>query len=115
MSDLEINNDDLLLFSGKTVDGTHVHISLNYFTRAPFRQILIDGDGISIRGDLITKTLLLVENGKASDFSWPELGENDTYCAQHRAILDNDPSLVCTFEEGLQTMGLIDRIRSFGK
>ena len=115
VSDLEINSDDLLLFSGKSVDGAHVHISLNYFTRTPFRHILIDGDGISIQGDLIAKTLSLVEDGKVSDFFWPELEKNDTYCAQHRAILNDDSSLVCTFEEGLETMGLIDRIRSFGK
>ena len=43
----------------------------------------------------------------------PGLERNDTYRAQHRAILEDDSSLVCTFEEGLETMQLIDSIRSF--
>ena len=113
VSDLEIDSNDLLLLSGKTSDGAHVHISLNYFTRKPFRQILVDGDGISIRGDLITNTLSVVDDGKASDFSWPKLGPNDTYQAQHKAIIEDDQSYVCVFAEGLQTMRLIDSIRSF--
>jgi CMP-N,N'-diacetyllegionaminic acid synthase len=113
VSDLEINTDDLLLLSGKTRDCARVHISLNYFTREPLRQILVDGEGISIRADLITNTLSVVEKGEAFDFSWPELGRNDTYRAQHRVIIEDDSSLVCTFEEGLGTMDLIERIRSF--
>ena len=114
VSGLEIDTDDLLLLSGKSEGGAHIHISLNYFTRKSIRQIIIDGEGISIQGDLITKTLSIVEDGEASDFSWPELGRNDTYRAQHQAILEDDLSLVCTLKEGLETMGLIDRVRSFG-
>ena len=113
VSDLEIDSNDLLLLSGKTSDGAHVHISLNYFTRKPLRQILVDGDGISIRGDLTTNTLSVVDDGEASDFSWPKLGPKDTYQAQHKAIIEDDQSYVCVFAEGLQTMRLIDKIRSF--
>ena len=75
---------------------------------------MIDGEGISIRADLVTKNLSVVEEGKAADYEWPELERNDTYRAQHQAILSNDSSLVCTFEQGLETMTLIDRVRSFG-
>lgn len=114
VSDLGIDSDDLLLLSGKTEGNANVHISLNYFTRKPLRQILIDGDGISIQGDLISDTLNIVEDGKSSDFSWPNMRCNDTYRAQHRAIIEDDSSFACTFEEGLETMGLIERIRSFG-
>ena len=114
VSDLEIDSDDLLLLSGKTEGGAHVHISLNYFSQKPLRQILVDGDGISIRGNLTINTLSVVEDGEVSDFSWPELKRNDTYRAQHQAILEDDLSLVCTFKDGLETMNLIDRVRSFG-
>ena len=113
VSDLEIDSDDLLLFSGKTEGGSHVHISLNYFSRKPLRQILVDGDGISIRGDIITNTLSVVENGKVSDYSWPNFKRNDTYRAQHRAALEDDRSTLCTYEEGLETMRLVESIRSF--
>jgi CMP-N,N'-diacetyllegionaminic acid synthase len=115
VSDLKIDSDDLLLLSGKTKEGTHLHISLNYFTRKSQRQILIDGEDISIRADLDTNTLSMVEKGEASDYSWPELERNETYRAQHQAILEGDMSKICSFEQGLQTMHLIERIRSWSK
>jgi len=115
VSNLEIDSDDLLLFSGKTEGGSHVHISLNYFTRKPLRQIIIEGDGISIRGDIITNTLSVVEDGIVSDYSWPDFERNETYIAQHRAVIEDDHSIICTYEEGLETMRLVENIRSFGK
>ena len=111
VSDLEIDSDDLLLLSGKTEGGARVYISLNYFTRKPVRQIVIDGEGISLQGDLIKNQLSQVVDGEASDYSWSELERNDTYREQHRAILEGDLSRVCSFEEGLNIMRLIENIR----
>ena len=113
VSDLEIDSDDLLLFSARAQGGAYIHISLNYFTRVPVRQIILDGDGISIKGDLIAKTLSVTENDEKSDFSWPNLGRNETYHAQHRAILNGDKDNLCTFHEGLDTMRLIENIRKW--
>jgi hypothetical protein len=77
------------------------------------RQILIDGEGISIQGDLNTNQLSVVEDGEASDYSWPNLKQNDTYRAQHKVILEGDLSRVCTFEEGVEIMRLIENIRAW--
>lgn len=113
VSHLEIDSDDLLLLSGKTENETHIHVSLNYFTRKSFRRILVDGEGISIQGDLISNKLDVVEDGKESNFTWPRLRRNDTYRDQHAAVLEGDGTKACTFEEGLDVMRLIDRTRSF--
>ena len=113
VSDLEIDSDDLLLFSGRAQDGTFVHIALNYFTREPIRQIILDGEGISIHGDLVAKTLAATVEGQKSEFSWPNLERNETYQAMHHAVLAGDESYICNFEQGLQTMVLIQRIRSW--
>ena len=113
VSDLEIETDDLLLLSGQTKDGAHLQVCLNYFTRKPLRQVLIDGEDISIRADLVENILSIVERGETYNYSWPELESNETYRAQHKAILEDDPSFLCTYVEGLETMRLIDSIRSF--
>ena len=113
MSDLEIETDDLLLFTGSSERCPHVHISLNYFTRRPMRQILIDGETISIQADLIANTASVYEHNNWSEFAWPQLQRNDTYLAQHKAIINGNYSNVCTYKEGLETMRLIDSIRSF--
>jgi len=113
VSDLEVETDDLLLFTGKSVQLAHVHISLNYFTRKPIRQIIIDGQGISIQADLIANTLSVCEGNEPSEFAWPEIERNTTYLAQHKAIIDGDYSSICNYTEGLETMRLIESIRSF--
>ena len=112
VSDLEIETDDLLLLSGQTEDGAHLQVCLNYFTRSPLRQILIDGESISIRADLVENTLLVVERNETNKFSWPELERNETYRAQHKAILNDNLSYLCTYGEGLAIMRLLDGIRS---
>ena len=115
VSDLGIETDDLLLLSGKSESGAHVHITLNYFTRRPIRQFIIDGEGISIQADLITNSLSVIEQTEESEFSWPELNRDETYLAQHSAIINGDLSCVCTFKEGLETMQLINNIKSFNE
>ena len=113
VSDLEIDIDDLLLFSGRAQGGAYVHIALNYFTRKPNRQIILDGEGISIQGDLIANSLSATVEGKKSDFSWRDLERNETYRAMHHAVLEGDFSNICNYDQGLQTMVLIERIRSW--
>ena len=113
VSDLEIETDDILLLDGHTNKGAQIHISLNYFTRMPLRQIIIDGESISIQADLITNTLTLHEDGQKSNFSWPHFERNFTYEAEHKALLSGDFNIACTYQEGLEVMRLIDSIRNF--
>jgi CMP-N,N'-diacetyllegionaminic acid synthase len=113
ISNLEIETDDLLLLSGKSVSGAHVHISLNYFTRKPTRQILIDGEGISMQADMIANTLKVYEDNEPSEFAWRHLERNETYQAMHHAVLEGDFSNICNYDQGLEIMSLIERIRSW--
>jgi len=113
VSDLEIETDDLMLLSGRTEHGASVCITLNYFTRKPMRQIIIDGEGISIQADLIAGTATIHEDGEAADHAWPDLERSAPYEAEHKAILSGKTSNVCTYEEGLEIMRLIDEIRGW--
>jgi len=110
VSNLEISSDDLLLLTGKTEMGTYVNISLNYFTRKPIRRIVLDGDGISLQGDLIANDLSVFLDDKTSDFSWSNLKRNDTYQSQHKSILQANSIKACTFSEGLEVIHLIENI-----
>jgi len=112
-SDLEIETDDLLLLSGRSIQGAAIQISLNYFTRPPVRRLLIDGADLSLQADLIANTMRLSEQGSLSEFAFPDLQRDDTYLAQHRAILAGEASSACTYAEALETMRLIDTIRSY--
>ena len=97
----------------KTNENTHINISLNYFTQKPVRQIIIDGEGLSIQADLIANSVKIYENNKYFEYNWPDIEKNTTYIAEHEALLTNDTSNICTFKEGLKTMFLINTIRTF--
>ncbi len=113
VSDLEIETDDMLVLAGESERGAKVHISLNYYTRKPIRQIIIDGEGISIQADLIESTVTVYENGEPSDHAWPNLEKNAIYLAEHEALLSGNTVNACTYDEGMETMSLINSIREW--
>ncbi len=113
VSDLEIETDDMLVLTGGTERGAKVHISLNYYTRKPVRQIIIDGEGISIQADLIGNSVTVYENGEPSNHTWPDLGRNATYQAEHEDLLSGNTVNACTYGEGVETMSLINDIREW--
>ena len=112
VSDLDIETDDLLVLVGRTEEDATVQITLNYFTRQPVRQIIIDGEGISIEGDLVTGSAKVTEDGNKVDYTWPELSQNYTYQAEHEALLSGDLDGACSYLEGQELMCLIDICRS---
>ena len=113
ISNLEINTDDILLVKARTGKGAHVNFNLNYFTRKKIRLIIIDGEGISIQGDLIKNKLNIYRDNQISNLSWTKLDKNETYVNQHRAILNGDNKKICSYDEGLITLDFIDKIRQW--
>jgi predicted dehydrogenase len=113
VSDLEIETEDFMTLSGRMGNGANLNITLNYFTRKASRQIIIDGEGISIQADLIAKTATIHEDGEAIDYTWPDLTNNAVYEAEHEALLSGNTSNACTYEDGRKTMRLIDTIREW--
>jgi len=113
VSSLEIETDDLLTINGHTDSGARIHISLNYFTRKPIRKIIIDGDDISIQADLISNQATVHLDGEAEEFSCDDLDMNEIYRMEHESVLSGGNDNTCTYQEGLATMDLIDRIAGF--
>ena len=112
VSDLDIETDDLLVLVGRTEEKATVQIALNYFTRQPVRQIIIDGEGISIEGDLIAGLANVTEDGNKLDYAWPELSQNITYQTEHEALHSGDFDNACSYQEGQELMRLIDICQS---
>lgn len=113
VSSLEIETDDLLTIDGHSANGVRVHISLNYFTRKPIRQIIIDGENISIQADLVSSQAMVHMDGKFKEYSWKDIGMDQICREEHESVIKNDNSYACTYAEGLETMYLIDQIKDF--
>jgi len=102
--DLDIDSDDAfsLLMETKKCPLTSIH--MNYLDRQLRREIIINMEGISVKGDLIANTLEIngekrVLNGKL----------NNTYMDQHQAILTGDTDELCTIEQGIELLYLIEK------
>ncbi len=110
ISNLDINSEDNAIIIAKNDLGTIINISLNYFTKIPIRQILIDGKNISIKSDLFKKELTYVKNNKIYKNNYKKMNKNYTYQMQHKSILSNKNNL-CSYQNGLEILKLIDKIR----
>ncbi len=111
LSNLNIGTDDFLSLTGKTKKVPSIQIVLNYFTRNPTRQILIDGKNISIQADLIKKNVIYYKGSKKKIYNFKNLKRNYEYKKQHLAILKKNTDKLCTYAEGKKIVSLVSQIR----
>lgn len=110
VSNLNITSDDICMILAKC-NKTLINISLNYLSKTPYRQILIETNNNTYNLDLITNTLKIVDqDGKITQIQKPNLQRNDTFKAMHIDAL-NMQNHICTFSQAMDTMQLIDQIQ----
>ena len=103
VSDLEIDSDDVYALILETVRCPIATATMNYLDRTPTRTIIVHTNRGTLRGDLIGQTLN--RDGAIKSFKG---GADDLYRAQHRAILADDAGALCTINEGLDVMAMIE-------
>ena len=108
-SDLEIDSDDLFGLIIETKKCPVVVIQLNYLDRRLRREIILNTQGLSIKGDLVANTLEV--NGDCTQYDVPR---DHTYHAQHRAILGREFHSACTVEQGEDALRLIEKAEEPG-
>lgn len=111
ISNLNINTDDTLDLVGKNKKIKYLNIKLNYFFRQPVRQIIIEGAGLSIKADLIKNFVLLMEKNKEKKYFWPNLTASNLYERQHIDVLNKNFKYLCSYQEGIKVMKLINKIK----
>ncbi|WP_086276152.1 Gfo/Idh/MocA family protein [Campylobacter vicugnae] len=110
VSNLNITSDDVCMILAKC-NKTLINISLNYLSKTPYRQILIETNNNTYHLDLITNRLKIVDqDGKITQIQKPNLQRNDTFKAMHIDAL-NMQNHICTFSQAMDTMRLIDQIQ----
>lgn len=101
-SKLEIDSDDVFSLLWSASRCPVVSINLNYLDRSARREILVHTDNHSVRVDLIRG--LFEIDGEREDF---QLERNQTYRAEHNAMLAGDLSIHCSPEEGVEVLATI--------
>lgn len=102
-SNLEIDSDDVFALQMVTARCPVVTVNMNYLDRVGQRRLVINTDAHTLRADLMAGTLEV--DGELRRF---EVGRDDTYVRQHQAVLASDESTLCSAEEGLEVVRLID-------
>ena len=104
-SNLEIDTEDTFSILIQTELCSAVSIQMNYLDRINQRSININGNEGSINIDLISGSANF--NDQEMKF---EIKPDDTYLAQHQAILAGDLKNICSLSEGSKIVEMIEAI-----
>jgi predicted dehydrogenase len=102
-SSLEITTDDVFALMLVTPECPIVTLQLNYLDRLTRRCILINTASHTIEADLIKGTVTIDRDVESFVTE-----RNATYRAMHEAILTGNSDTLCSLEDGLSTLRLIE-------
>ena len=103
LSLLEIDSDDLFVLLMQTDRCPVVSVQVSYLDRVPRRRVTINTQHHAIELDLVAGELQI--NGKVETVV---VERDHTYREMHRAALSGNLAALCTVEEGLATLQLIE-------
>ncbi|WP_164848447.1 Gfo/Idh/MocA family protein [Halobacteriovorax sp. HLS] len=104
-SDLEIETEDFSNIVLESENTSNITIGLNYLNKFPRRFIILNTKSNTYELDLVNNHLL--KNGEKVDLKF-DMAES--YERQAKAILAEDYSQLCTYEEGIETLKVIEAI-----
>ena len=74
-------------------------------------MIKIDGNNFSLNADLIKNEILIVKGGRKINKKFLNFSMQKTYEYQLTEILSNKISNICSLNEGLEVIKLIEKIK----
>lgn len=104
-SDLEIATDDTFSILMTSTKCNAISVQLNYIDRIKQRYITINGNNGTVSIDLISNTAKF--NDLDVKFS---VNADDSYVAQHLAVISNDSQNTCSLSEALKVVETIQAI-----
>jgi predicted dehydrogenase len=111
ISNLKIDTEDDVSIFGK-VKKTDVFINLNFHSLQSQRIISVSGKHFVLKGDLINHNVKIIYKNKHTIKKFNHK-INNSYLSQHFSILKNSYKNLCSYDQGMKLMTLIDKIRSY--
>ena len=102
-SSLEITSDDIFALMLVTPQCPIVTLQLNYLDRMARRFVIINTSNHTIEADLIKGTITIDRDSESFT-----AGRDDTYRAMHQAILSGSTDSLCSLDEGVEALKLIE-------
>tara|TARA_E500000178_G_C16933291_1_gene712766 strand:- start:263 stop:1180 length:918 start_codon:yes stop_codon:yes gene_type:complete len=111
LSNLKIETEDYVMLQGCTLHQTKVHVYLNYFSKISSRELIIDGEGISIKADLLNLKAEINRDDQAISIDLSSNTKNRTYELLHEEVLTSTSNFACHYLDGINLMKVIDQAR----
>ena len=111
ISNLKLNCEDFALLNGKTYSGVNFTINLNFFSKFLIRELIIIGQNLSIKADLIKNKLDYYIKGKRTVKTY-RINKNYTYKIMHNSLINKDFRNHCNFKEAQSILKKIDLIKN---
>lgn len=102
-SNLEIDSDDVFSVTFETPRCPLVTVHMNYLDTTARREVTFLTDKGSIHADFIRGRLC----GDGKDKTYATAGD-DTYFAEHAAVRDGNHDALCSIDQGLDVVAMID-------
>jgi len=109
ISTLKISSNDHLTLLGNFSRKSLLNISLNYYSKIPYRKMIIDYDKKTIHLDLIENKLNIshINHKKNITKKIINFNRNDTYVDQHLSIFNQNFNNVCSMNDAINYLRLL--------
>ena len=112
ISNLKMDCDDILLFNGISKNKTLINLNLNFFSRIEKREVIINGNNFSIKGDLIKNNLTLVEKNKIKKIRFKKFDITNSFKNEHIDIMNKNYKTCCNLAQALKVQKILNQIRT---
>jgi hypothetical protein len=102
LSNLEIDSDDVFSLIIEMESCPVAAISMNYLDKQVTRGMTVHTEAGTFKIDLVNAIFTANEKSERYD-----VGRNDTYIAEHHAILNDRTDMLCRLDQSADVMGMI--------
>ena len=85
---------------------------LTFFQESNKREIIIEGDNFTCRGDILLNEVSVISNNKNKIYKFSKFNMRETYLKQHLALLKNENNFLCSVNDALATMKTIKKLKN---
>jgi predicted dehydrogenase len=114
ISNLTINTDDILNLTAIISKKTFLNLNINFFSQINKRELIVDGNNFSLYGDILNNKIVLAQGKKIKRIYYKNFSNSDTYKIENLNILKNNFTNLCSVEEAIKSLDLIDKIKKKG-
>ncbi len=109
-SQLQIDSDDHFSITYQSKQVPVVTLQMNYLDHLIQRVLIINTDKATYKANFINNTLQI--NDELFQFN---VGRDDTYKNQHKAVLNGDKEFLCNYKDGLGIVKMIEMAEKASK